>query len=81
VFWYGVGMEFDIVKNDSMVIRVEDTEYKGHRLVDVRVYFKPAGGDHFLPTRKGISIRRDLLGQVVDAMRQLQEGVETGEAG
>ena len=74
-------MRIDIEKREGELIRVEDTEYNGHLLVDVRVYYLPSGTEEWKPTRKGISIRRDLLGQVVDTMRQLQEGVDGGEAG
>lgn len=46
-------------------------EYQGQRLVHVREYFHPADNPEWLPTQKGVTIPRELLGQAVDAAESL----------
>jgi hypothetical protein len=48
-----------IPKNTNERIQVDFTEYKGHDLLDVRVYYTDGVGDAWKPTRKGLALRRD----------------------
>jgi len=64
-------MEFDIAKHESEIIKVQDTEYRGRRLVDIRVYYLNKTTRDWYPSRKGISINMAFLDQVVVALRQL----------
>ncbi len=63
----------DIAKNTLEVIRVQRTEYRGKALVDVRVWTHkdstPTG--ELIPTKKGVSFRRELLPEVVKALRTI----------
>jgi hypothetical protein len=43
-------------------------EYAGRPVCDVREYFHPDNGPEWLPTKKGVSIPPDLLGQAVEAV-------------
>jgi hypothetical protein len=47
-----------IEKNSRESIVVSETEYKGNKYIDVRVFYKD--GKHLKPTKKGISLRRPL---------------------
>jgi hypothetical protein len=57
-------------------------EYDGRYRCDVREYFRPDDGPKWLPTKKGVGIPIELLGQAVDAAKILAErskNVKVGE--
>lgn len=64
----------DVQKNTQETIRVHQTEYKGHDLVDIRVYYRD-GNDDLKPTRKGITFKRELLDEILEALNQLKENI------
>ena len=65
----------EIQKNTLDVIRIQKTKYKGHDLVDVRVYVEDKNGEK-IPTRKGITFKVDLLDEVISALEEIRkEGV------
>jgi len=64
----------EIQKNTLDVIRIQKTKYKGHDLVDVRVYVEDKNGEK-IPTRKGITFKVDLLDEVISALEEIKEGV------
>ena len=46
-----------IEKNSRESIVVSNTEYKGNKYVDIRVFYKDGPDDELKPTRKGVSLR------------------------
>lgn len=48
-------------KADGAEVRVSVQGYKGRRVVDVRVWYQPAAGGDYVPTRKGITVDADKL--------------------
>ena len=54
-------------KNARERLNVTLTEYRGHELVDMRVYFEDADGD-WRPSRKGLTLSRALLPELVAAL-------------
>ena len=62
-----------IEKNSRESVVVSETEYKGNKYVDVRVFYKDTDGT-LKPTRKGVSIRRDQLDELVSALIALGIG-------
>ena len=62
-----------IEKNSRESFVVSETEYKGNKYVDVRVFYKDTDGT-LKPTRKGVSIRRDQLDELVSALVALGIG-------
>ena len=46
---------------------VSETEYKGNKYVDVRVFYKDADGS-LKPTRKGVSLRPEKVVELRDAL-------------
>ena len=61
-----------ISKNAKEEFRVLITSYHGHRFVDLRLFVVNADGS-WVPTKKGVGIRADLLGKVGEALKQAQE--------
>lgn len=55
-------------KADGAEVRVSVQDYKGRRVVDVRVWYLPRTGGDYLPTRKGITIDADKLPALVAAL-------------
>jgi hypothetical protein len=56
-----------IEKNSRESIVVNETEYKGNKYVDVRVFYKDTDGS-LKPTRKGVIIRPEQVGELVAAL-------------
>ena len=56
-----------IRKADGAEIRVAVSGYKGRKVVDVRVWYQPAGGTGYVPTRKGITFDADKLAALGEA--------------
>ncbi len=61
-----------IRKADSAEVRVTVQGYKGRRVVDVRVWYQPAGGADFVPTRKGITLDADKLPALALALAEAE---------
>ncbi len=70
----------EIRKNADEILRVRATEFEGHRLVDIRVWYETdQGGESVLkPTKKGITFKRGLLEEVIPALQAIldKQGVE-----
>ena len=60
-----------IQKNASEEFRIEREEFKGHDLVNVRVWFKSQAGD-MRPSKKGVAIPFAKLDEIVEALQALQ---------
>ncbi|MBP6963696.1 MAG: transcriptional coactivator p15/PC4 family protein [Armatimonadetes bacterium] len=65
-----------IPKNAKERIVVSDAEYNGIELVDIRVYFQADDGE-WHPTKKGVSLRWALFGELLAALN----GIERPKAG
>jgi len=59
-------------KNAAEVVRVSLTEYRGRKLVDVRVYYSDAEGQ-YRPTKKGVSLNVDVYPDFRRAMLALEK--------
>jgi len=58
-------------KADGAEIRIAASVYKGRRVVDVRVWYQPAGSVDYVPTRKGVTFDADKLSELIDALRRV----------
>jgi len=58
-------------KNATEEVRVSLTEYLGHKLIDIRVYYQGEDNE-FRPTKKGLSIS-------VEKFSDLQEAIKNAE--
>jgi len=61
-----------IPKNSMDEVRVSLSEFKGHTYVDVRVYTEFEGDSEKRPTKKGITVRPDLLPELRQALEQAE---------
>ncbi|NJL07372.1 MAG: hypothetical protein HC900_03250 [Methylacidiphilales bacterium] len=69
-------------KNQTEVVRVTTSNFKGFDLVDIRIWVEGYGGGT-RPTKQGISIRRELLPelqQAIDAATKAPPGAYELEA-
>lgn len=57
---------YEFQKNELESVKCQFTEYKGHELIDLRVYFKGSEAEH--PTKKGICISVDFLPELKKAI-------------
>lgn len=66
-------------KSETEMIYVTLKEFKGHKLVDIRTYFRPHSGDELVPSQKGVTFKFDtaVLDEVKAALRQAQEMAKT----
>jgi hypothetical protein len=69
---------YEFKKNSNEKLAAAFTEYKGKKLFDLRVYYN--AGDERLPdwkfTRKGISVLRELIPEIKEAMDKALEEYE-----
>ena len=66
-------MRFELERKETERLIIEDTEYKGHQLVTLRIYFL-SKEDEWLPTKKGVTFRRDQLDEVLGYLQKIQKG-------
>lgn len=59
-------------KNATEVVRLSLTEYRGHKLVDIRVYYSDDEGQ-FRPTKKGVSLAVGLYADFQRAVHALEK--------
>jgi len=62
-----------IRKNAREEIRITLDDFKGHQLVNLRVWFDAGNGD-YRPGKQGVAFRLDLLPEVLKALGALQGG-------
>lgn len=58
-------------KNSKEEVRASFSNWQGHDLVDLRVFARQSDGE-FVPTRKGLTIARELVPELLKAVESLQ---------
>ena len=66
-------MRFELERSETEKLIIEDSEFKGHQLVSLRIYFL-SKEDEWLPTKKGVTFRREQLDEVLGALNKIQAG-------
>src|SRR5438046_188932 len=62
-----------IRKNAAEEIRIELSEFRGHDLINIRVWTDPRdGGAERIPTKAGIACRVTLLPEIITALQQAE---------
>jgi hypothetical protein len=61
-----------IAKNPTEEVRVSLTSYRGHDLVDIRVFFQDDQGE-WRPTKRGVSLSVDSFSELRDAIAKAEE--------
>ena len=64
-------MRFELERSDTERLIVESSNYKGHDLVSLRIYFL-SQEEEWLPTKKGVTFRRDQLDEVLGFLNQIK---------
>tara|TARA_R110002096_G_scaffold436056_1_gene666532 strand:+ start:93648 stop:93881 length:234 start_codon:yes stop_codon:yes gene_type:complete len=65
-------------KNQREQVQISLDSFKGHNLVAVRVFYD-AGGGEMKPSKKGVSIRPDMLDGILDGLEAAkEEAIEKG---
>ena len=65
-------------KNSRESLVINQTEFKGVKLVDVRVFYKDEAGD-LKPTKKGVSVRLEQLDALIKALSDLSAAAREQE--
>ncbi|MEE8577835.1 MAG: transcriptional coactivator p15/PC4 family protein [candidate division Zixibacteria bacterium] len=65
-------MRVELERSETERLIIENSEYKGHDLVTLRIYFL-SKEEEWLPTKKGVTFRRDQLDEVLDALGKIKE--------
>jgi hypothetical protein len=61
-----------VTKNAREVVFLSLSEYKGHRLIDIRVHVPGDQEGDWVPTRKGVSLAVGLYPAFKEALAQLE---------
>jgi hypothetical protein len=64
----------EFAKNSRETLRVVTGEYRGHQLAHIRSWVPGPDGVTLIPTKAGISIRVDLLPQLIAALQRIATG-------
>jgi hypothetical protein len=68
-------MIYEFQKNSGEKVVVQFTEYKGKRLLDIRVFYL-SDDEQWKPTKKGLTLRRELI---VELKQAIDKGTEEWE--
>lgn len=66
-------MRFELERSKTEKLIIEDCEFKGRQLVNMRIHFL-GDNDEWLPTKKGITFRREQLDDVLGFLTQIKNG-------
>jgi hypothetical protein len=64
-------MKFELERSETERLVVESSEYKGHNLVSLRIYFL-SDTNEWLPTKKGVTFKREQLDEVLGFLNQIK---------
>ena len=65
-------MKFELERSETERLIVESSEFKGRELVSLRIYFL-SKEEEWLPTKKGVTFRRDQLDEVLGFLQQIKD--------
>ena len=66
----------DIQRNATEIIRIEVSDYKGHELINMRIWYSaisPNGDYEYRPTQKGFALSTDKFAELKDAVLKLEQ--------
>jgi hypothetical protein len=64
-----------VTKNAREVVFLSLSEFKGHRLIDIRVHVPGDQEDDWVPTRKGVSLAVGLYPAFKQALARLEDAL------
>ncbi|MBU0516056.1 MAG: transcriptional coactivator p15/PC4 family protein [Proteobacteria bacterium] len=66
----------EITKNAREKVRVELSEYRGHDLISIRVWWLDGNSDTWRPSKKGLALSIDQLPELMDALAKARTEAE-----
>ncbi len=66
-------MRFELERSQTEKLIIEDSEFKGRQLVNMRIFFL-GDNEEWLPTKKGITFKREQLDDVLGFLNQIKNG-------
>ena len=70
-------MMVEIKKNNTEIIRIKQSEFKGNKFIDCRVFYEKDG--EYLPTKKGIAFSPSVTKKVVEGILEVHEEINWDE--
>jgi|TARA_Y100000114_G_C11710622_1_gene303267 hypothetical protein len=67
----------EIKKNNTEIIRIKQSEFKGNKFIDCRVFYEKDG--EYLPTKKGIAFSPSVTKKVVEGILEVHEEINWDE--
>ena len=61
-------------KNSRERIEVRAAEYNGHEYVDICTYWKGKDDDPWRPSKKGVTLKPELVGELIGLLRKAESG-------
>jgi len=65
----------DIQKNQTEIIRIEITEFKGQRLLNIRTWYLDKNSGEYKPTPKGVALKVELFAELKQALAKAEEAL------
>ncbi len=63
-----------VEKNTRERIEVRAAEYEGHPYVDIRTYWRVRDDDEWRPSKKGVTLKPELVGELIGALKKVEDG-------
>ena len=63
-----------VEKNFRERLEVRAAEYNGHEYVDIRTYWKGKDDDPWRPSKKGVTLKPELVGELIGLLRKAESG-------
>lgn len=64
-------------KNTLEEVRTQLTNFKGYDLLDIRVYVKKDPEKDYIPTKKGLTLKTELLPRLKEALLKAEKTLKT----
>ncbi len=61
-------------KNSRERIEVRVAEYQGHPYIDIRTYWRNGDDDAWKPSKKGVTVKPELVGELIGLLRKAVSG-------
>ena len=62
----------ELAKNSRECVRIENREYQGYLFVSIRVFWREGPSEKWKPSKKGLSVRRDMVPGLIQGLKDLQ---------
>ncbi len=60
-----------VEKNSRERLGVRAAQYQGHDYVDIRTYWRNGEEDDWKPSKKGVTLRPELVGELIAVLRKV----------